>query len=203
VCGKHGGPATRLRNNGPSRLLEEGRRCPKELAFLWTMSSSRNKFLVVGAVLSAMAALVHVGCIVFGASWYRFFGAGERMARMAAAGHWSPTAITSCIVVILSCWSLYALSGAGVIGRLPLVRTALCIITGVYLFRGVAFAPFHGYFPGIECGLRAVEFGYWSCDRSFTSDRSLAGVAWLTVQRGLSTNQPPNGAEQTNSPNTA
>ncbi|MGQ4584278.1 hypothetical protein [Lysobacter sp. F60174L2] len=37
-------------------------------------------------MLNAIAALLHVGCIIFGASWYRFFGAGERMAQLASAG---------------------------------------------------------------------------------------------------------------------
>ena len=100
-----------------------------------------NPFLVSGAALSAVAALLHVGCIIFGASWYRFFGAGERMAQMAAAGRWRPTLITSGIVLVLATWSFYALSGAGVVPRLPLVRTALCIITGIYLLRGVAGFP--------------------------------------------------------------
>ena len=100
-----------------------------------------NPFLVSGAALSAAAALLHVGCIIFGASWYRFFGAGERMARLAAAGSWRPALITSGIVLVLVTWSLYALSGAGVIPRLPLVRTALCIIAGIYLARGVAGFP--------------------------------------------------------------
>src|SRR3712207_5109224 len=97
------------------------------------MRGYRNTFLIVGAALSALAAMLHVGCILFGAPWYRFFGAGERMARMAAAGHWYPAAVTSCIVVILSVWSLYALSGAGVIRRLPLLRLTLFVITGIYL----------------------------------------------------------------------
>ena len=122
-----------------------------------TMRGYRNTFLIIGAALSALAALLHVGCILFGASWYRFFGAGERMARMAAAGHWYPTAITSGIVAILSCWSLYALSGAGVVRRLPLIRPALCIITGIYMLRAVAFAPFHTYFPG-----NSAAFWLWS-----------------------------------------
>ncbi len=112
------------------------------------MRDNQNIFLIIGAALSALAALLHAGCILFGASWYRFFGAGERMARMAAAGHWYPTVITSVIVVILSCWSVYALSGAGVICRLPLLRPVLCIVTGIYMLRAVAFAPFHRYFPG-------------------------------------------------------
>jgi hypothetical protein len=54
-------------------------------------------------------------------------------------------------------WSLYALSGAGVIRRLPLVRPALCIITSVYMLRAVAFAPFHQYFPG-----NSTSFWLWS-----------------------------------------
>lgn len=121
------------------------------------MSGNRNTFLIAGAVLSALAALLHVGCILFGAPWYRFFGAGERIARMAAAGHWYPTVITSAIVAILSCWTLYALSGAGVVRSLPLLRPALCVITGIYLFRGLAFTPFHGYFPG-----NTAAFWLWS-----------------------------------------
>ena len=100
-----------------------------------------NPFLILGAALSAVAALLHVGCIVFGASWYRFFGAGERMAQLAAAGNWRPTLITSGIVLVLAAWSVYALSGAGVVPRLPLVRTALCIITGIYMLRGLAGFP--------------------------------------------------------------
>ena len=121
------------------------------------MQDSRNTFLIIGAALSALAALLHAGCILFGASWYRFFGAGEQMARMAAAGHWYPAVLTSGIVAVLSGWALYALSGAGVIRRLPFVRFSLCIITGIYLLRAVAFAPFHKYFPG-----NSTAFWLWS-----------------------------------------
>jgi hypothetical protein len=121
------------------------------------MRGSRNTFLVTGAALSALASLLHAGCILFGAPWYRLLGAGERMARMAAAGHWYPAVLTSVIAATLSAWSLYALSGAGVIRRLPLVRSALCIITGIYLLRAVAFTPFHTYFPGNSAG-----FWLWS-----------------------------------------
>jgi len=121
------------------------------------MRGYRNTLLIIGGSLSALAALLHLGCILFGAPWYRFFGAGERMARMAAAGHWYPAAVTAGIVALLSCWALYALSGAGVIRRLPLVRPALCVIAGVYLLRAVAFAPFHKYFPG-----NSTAFWLWS-----------------------------------------
>lgn len=109
--------------------------------------SSYNKPLMLGAMLSAIAALLHVGCIIFGASWYRFFGAGEQMAQMAEAGSLQPTIITAFIVVVLGIWSLYALSGAGVIFKLPLLKTGLCVITAIYLIRGIVPLPFINHLP--------------------------------------------------------
>ena len=121
------------------------------------MTAIQNKPLVVAAALSFAAALVHLGCILFGAPWYRALGAGERMTQLADADHWYPSAITLLIAAVLASWGLYALSGAGVIRRLPLLRTALTAITGVYLLRGIAFVPLQAYFPG-----NSVAFWYWS-----------------------------------------
>lgn len=111
------------------------------------MPSNKNKFLILGSICSAFAALAHLGCIFFGGDWYRFFGAGEQMASMAEAGHWYPTVATLIIVLILSVWSLYGLSGAKVIGRLPLLRLGLLIISLIYLVRGVAFVVLMPMFP--------------------------------------------------------
>ena len=108
----------------------------------------KNKFLIAAAICSGVAALLHLGCIIFGGEWYRFFGAGEQMANMAEAGHIYPTIVTSVIVTLLTIWSLYALSGAGVILRLPFLRFALCIIAAIYLLRGIAFIPLMPMFPG-------------------------------------------------------
>jgi len=99
--------------------------------------------LILGAALSAIAALLHI-CIVFGGpAWYRFFGAGERMAAGAAAGHWYPPIVTLLIAGMLAIWAAYALSGAGVLQPLPLQAFVLPAITAVYLLRGlVAVALF-------------------------------------------------------------
>jgi hypothetical protein len=70
------------------------------------MVSTVNPFLVAGAALSAVAALLHLACIVFGASWYRFMGAGEQMAKMVSNGSWYPTVVTLTIAAVLSVWSL-------------------------------------------------------------------------------------------------
>ncbi len=127
------------------------------------MPNTRNPLLIVGAALSAIAAALHAGCIVFGAPWYRFFGAGEEMAQMAEAGLWYPTVITLAITGVLLLWSLYALSGAGVVRRLPLLRLALCLITGVYLLRGLPLVPF-ALFPSLAGQFtdNSLPFLLWS-----------------------------------------
>lgn len=112
------------------------------------MKTSHNRFLIAGASLSALAGLLHLGCIAFGSSWYRFFGAGEEIAQLADAGHWYPPTFAAAVAAILFIWALYALSGAGVIRKLPLRKFALCAITTVYLVRGLAFVPLMPYFPG-------------------------------------------------------
>ena len=119
------------------------------------MEGTRNAYLIAGALLSALAAALHVGCIVFGAPWYRFFGAGERMAQMAIAGNWYPTVVTAAIAFVLAMWSLYALSGAGVIRALPLLRLALCGITAIYLLRGLVIVPL------VVLG-KSTPFWWWS-----------------------------------------
>ncbi len=106
-----------------------------------------NKPLLLGAIFSAVAALAHLGCILFGASWYRFFGAGEQMAIMAEAGHSYPTQVTSVLICILSVWAIYGLSGANVITKLPLIRVALILISSIYILRGLAFVFIMPIFP--------------------------------------------------------
>jgi hypothetical protein len=117
----------------------------------------KNGFLILGGVLSAIAAMLHLACIVFGAPLYRFFGAGEEMAQMALAGDWYPAVAAVLMAAVLSVWSLYALSGAGVVRKLPLLRPALCAITVVYLLRGIFFVPLMPYFPG-----NSMTFWMWS-----------------------------------------
>jgi hypothetical protein len=102
------------------------------------VNRSMNIWLIIAGVLSAIAAFLHLGCIYFGAQWYRFFGAGEHMAMLAEQGSIEPVLITAAIASVLFTWSLYAFSAAGLIVKLPLIRTALLLITLIYLVRGAA-----------------------------------------------------------------
>lgn len=116
-----------------------------------------NVYLIISGTLSAIAAMLHLGCIYFGASWYRFFGAGEAMALMAEQGSSQPTLITLAIFSVLSIWSLYAFSAAGLIRKLPLTRLALMLITSIYLIRGIAGFAFISTPMG-----RTPDFWIWS-----------------------------------------
>lgn len=111
------------------------------------MHFTGNKYLLAATICCFAAALAHLGCIVFGGDWYRFFGAGEQMASMAEQGFWYPTIVTSFIVLVLVVWAFYGLSGAGSIKRLPLTKLALVLIAGVFLLRGVAFVGLIPMFP--------------------------------------------------------
>lgn len=112
----------------------------------------KNNLLFIAACLSFLASLLHISCIFGGGDWYRFFGAGEGMAQLAEAGDLYPTIVTLVIASILAIWGLYALSGAGIIFKLPLLRTCLVLITTVYLLRGIAglILPFVTKAPAIH-----------------------------------------------------
>jgi hypothetical protein len=101
----------------------------------------RNSWLIVAGFLSAAASLLHVATIFGGPDWYRFLGAGEEMARAVERGSSIPGLVTAAIAAILAVWALYAFSAAGLVQRLPLLRTALVLITCVYLARAFALIP--------------------------------------------------------------
>ena len=105
------------------------------------MKPIRNPALVIGGGLSVAASLLHIACIIGGPDWYRFFGAGEAMATMAEQGSMTPTLVTLGIAAILAIWAAYAFSGAGLLPRLPLLRTGLVTISAVYLLRSLALIP--------------------------------------------------------------
>lgn len=144
------GRSSRYANGYKQKLNESG---PERSV----MPKQVNIFFAVGALLSAVAAILHLLISVGGPSWYRFFGAGERFAVAAAQGRHYPAVVTTGIAAILGVWSVYALAGAGVIHRLPLLRPVLIGITAIYIVRGIAFAP-----AVLASGGRLSPFVLWS-----------------------------------------
>ena len=122
-----------------------------------------NKLLIIGGVLSAVAALLHIAIIMGGPEWYRFFGAGEGMAQLAEKNSTYPTTITAIIATILALWALYAFSGAGIINQLPLLKPVLVIISIIYIVRGIFGIPIvlyldHPYLNELEEKMTFIVF---------------------------------------------
>ncbi len=116
-----------------------------------------NIWLIIGGVLSGFAALMHIAIIFGGPDWYRFFGAGEQMAVAAGRGAWYPAVVTFGIAMGLAICAAYAFAGAGLLPKLPLMRSALVAISGVYLLRGLALFPVLMLKPDL-----ATPFILWS-----------------------------------------
>jgi hypothetical protein len=87
------------------------------------------------AGLDFLAAALHVGIVIGGPSWYRFFGAGEGMARMAERRHAWPTVVTLTIASGLCVFGAYAMTAGGYFPALPMPREALMVITAIYTVR--------------------------------------------------------------------
>ena len=111
------------------------------------MPASAACALILGAAFNATAALAHLACIVLGAPAYRFMGAGEKMARAAEARRVRPALLTLAIAAALFTAAACALSGAGVVGRLPFLKVALAGIVAVYLARAAATTLLKPAFP--------------------------------------------------------
>ena len=134
--------------------------------------------LALGGVLSAIAALLHIGCIAFGASWFRFFGAPERAVVAYENGDMRLVWMTVAITAVLAIWAVYAFSAAGLIGRLPLLRTGLVTIASIYLLRGLLLVPAlaKASFPG-------STFDIWSSTIVLVYGLIHAAGTWLAWER--------------------
>ncbi|MXO97127.1 hypothetical protein GRI34_11940 [Erythrobacter aquimaris] len=100
-----------------------------------------GRWLLAGAALSATASIIHLACIVLGAKWFRFFGAPEPLVAAYEQGDMQLVWMTIGIAIILAIWAAFAASGAGLLPRLPLLRTGLVAISAIYLARGAILLP--------------------------------------------------------------
>jgi hypothetical protein len=100
-----------------------------------------RRFLLLAALLTSAITVLHIVIVFVGAPGYRYFGAGEQIARLAEQGSPVPALLTLCIAAIFAVFSLYAFSGSGVLRRLPLVRLVLLMIGTIFALRGIAVIP--------------------------------------------------------------
>jgi hypothetical protein len=100
------------------------------------MNRTGRTLLLIGAGLNFAIAAVHVAIVILGAPAYTYFGTID-LARLAAQGSPIPAVVTLALALIFAGFAVYALAGAGVLRRPPLLRVGLVLIGGVYVLRGL------------------------------------------------------------------
>jgi hypothetical protein len=94
-----------------------------------------NPFLVIGGVASFMIALAHFA-LMFKPSGYRLIGE-DNLAELHEQGSTIPLGITFGTVILFFIGGIYALSGAGLLPPLPLLKSALIFGGVFYLLRSL------------------------------------------------------------------
>jgi hypothetical protein len=99
-----------------------------------------SRWLTAAAALCFVIALVHVAIIFMSPYAYGFVGVPQ-LGRMKAAGSAYPDTMSAGLTLVFAGFGAYALSGAGRIRRLPLLRVALVLIGAVFTLRGLVLVP--------------------------------------------------------------
>lgn len=99
------------------------------------MSMSSRDCLVLGGIASFLIAALHLA-LVLKPQWYRYFGADE-LVQLHEQGSRFTVLVTFGLALMFAAWGAYALSGAGMIGQLPLLRILLIVIGVIYILRSL------------------------------------------------------------------
>lgn len=94
-----------------------------------------NYFLILGGTASLLIALLHVILAIW-PQIYSYFNAAE-LAQMYANGSSFPVFVSIGLALMFAGWGIYALSGAGIIRPLPLLKAVLITIGIIYILRGL------------------------------------------------------------------
>ncbi len=100
-----------------------------------------KRFLIAGGTISALIAILHF-ILTLKPEYYQFVNPEQAstLAQMALQGSSATTIATAALALIFAIWAVYAFSGAGMIGCLPLLRAILIVIGVIYLLRAL-FLP--------------------------------------------------------------
>jgi hypothetical protein len=91
--------------------------------------------LLLGGAASLSIVLLHLA-LALKPQWYRYFGAGE-LVQLHEQGSPFTVLVPLGLALMFAAWAVYALSGAGVIGQLPLWRAVLIATGAIYLLRSL------------------------------------------------------------------
>lgn len=101
----------------------------------------QKKFLIAGGIISGLAASWHLLMIIGGPNWYAFARAPQYIVDSAKDGTFiAPVGAIAIAILMFTC-TAYSFSGAGLLGKIPLLKTALTIIAFICLVRGLYISP--------------------------------------------------------------
>ncbi|MFZ6874324.1 hypothetical protein ACO0LF_19880 [Undibacterium sp. Di27W] len=111
------------------------------------MKRNNNPYLFWSGMVLVLGALIHLATLWGGPDWYAYIGAPDGIVAMAKAGKRYPVVVCLIIAGFLFVCAAFAFSGAGLIRRLPLLRTVLALMAGGLIVRGISFIPLVIWWP--------------------------------------------------------
>ena len=99
--------------------------------------SVSQRLLILGGLANLGIALFHLVIVIIGAPGYRYFGV-PKLAELQEQGSVVPAVLTLSLTILFALFATYAFAGAGVLRRLPFLRTILVFISAIYVLRGLA-----------------------------------------------------------------
>ncbi len=125
------------------------------------------------ALCNIGVAILHIYVILQGPWAYRYFGAGEELAKMAEQGSYLPMLLTSFITLVFAIFALYCLAGAGWDLRLPFLRFSLVGIATMFTLRGSLLLA------AAALGMKVSSFDLWSSVVSLAIGLLHCAAVWL------------------------
>jgi putative oxidoreductase len=96
--------------------------------------TAENTLLLAGGCFSLAFAVFQISAVFWPPNAIRYFGGAAELSQTRPVIYALLCIVVAAIVAVLG---LYALSGAGKIRRLPLLRTAITAMTVIYVLRGL------------------------------------------------------------------
>lgn len=93
--------------------------------------------LTLAGLGNAAAALVHIIGWMMGPDAIAFLGAPPYIVQSMEEGTLDAPVTIAAIVAVLGVFAAYAFSGAGLLPRLPLLRTGISLIAALFILRGL------------------------------------------------------------------
>jgi hypothetical protein len=117
--------------------------------------------LILVALIATFTALAHLSCIFLGPSCYKAQLAPSEIIQSAIDGTFLAPVSTVVISALFLLCAVFAVSGAGFIKKLPLLKPVLISISGLCLVRGIVTIPFSFLFPEMVSTFSIVAGFIW------------------------------------------